>query len=122
MFYTHFKTNFNFLVTFILSSASGFNLDRAKVFLFGKVLPLRYIVLTLTILRRHLKTVWENKQMQVISIFSFSPLFGACFSLPFAKALNLDMSKIFLFHRGLIFDILVQFILHCIINNKQHRC
>ena len=36
MFSTLPKTNFNFSVTFILSSASDFNLDRSKNLTFGK--------------------------------------------------------------------------------------
>ena len=38
MFSTLLKTNFNFLITFILLSASSFNLDSSKVLLFGKEL------------------------------------------------------------------------------------
>ena len=40
MFSTLPKTNFNFSVTFILSSASDFNLDRSKNLTFGKGLKL----------------------------------------------------------------------------------
>ena len=35
MFSTHHKTNFKFSVTFILSSANAFNLDKSKIFSFG---------------------------------------------------------------------------------------
>ena len=38
MFSTHPKINFNFSVTFILSSANAFNLDQLKYLSFGKVL------------------------------------------------------------------------------------
>ena len=40
MFSTLPKTNFNFLVTFNLSSANGFSLDQSKILLFGKALRL----------------------------------------------------------------------------------
>ena len=38
MFSSFPKTNFNSLVTFIMLSASAFNLDQFKILLFGKVL------------------------------------------------------------------------------------
>ena len=38
MFSTISKTNLNFSVTFILSSASALNLDWSKIFSFGKEL------------------------------------------------------------------------------------
>ena len=39
-FSTHPNLNFNFWVTFILSSANAFNLDWSKILLFGKELML----------------------------------------------------------------------------------
>ena len=38
--YYPYKTNFNYIFTFILSSANTFNLDKAKLWLFGKWLNL----------------------------------------------------------------------------------
>ena len=38
MFSTLLNTNFKFSLTFILSSANAFNLDKSKFFLFGKEL------------------------------------------------------------------------------------
>ena len=49
MFSTNPKTNFNFSVTFILSSADAFNLDQSKILLFGKELMVQ-IKWTLTLI------------------------------------------------------------------------
>ena len=38
MFSTIPKTNFNFSVTFVLSSANAFNLDKSKILSYGKEL------------------------------------------------------------------------------------
>ena len=38
MFSAHPNTNFNFWITFILSSANAFNLDYSKILSFGKEL------------------------------------------------------------------------------------
>ena len=40
MFSTLYKTNFNFSITFLLSSFSAFNLDQSKILLFGTELSL----------------------------------------------------------------------------------
>ena len=51
MFSTLLKTNFKFSVNFILSPANTFNLDQAKILLFGKELKAfaadKYIVVQL---------------------------------------------------------------------------
>ena len=43
MFFTIPRTNLNFLVTFILLSASALNLNKSKIFSFGKELISQYI-------------------------------------------------------------------------------
>ena len=40
MFSAHPNTNFNFWITFILSSANAFNLDYSKILSFGKELSI----------------------------------------------------------------------------------
>ena len=39
MFSTHPKTNYNFSITFILSSARAFKLDQSENIVFGRVNP-----------------------------------------------------------------------------------
>ena len=44
MFSTLRKSNFNFLVTFILSIANAFNLDQSRIFWFGKELTVAQVI------------------------------------------------------------------------------
>ena len=51
IFSTLSNTNFNFSVTFILSSANAFNLDKSKILLSGKGLKSNYLVLPQMLLK-----------------------------------------------------------------------
>ena len=75
MFSTFPNTNFSFLVTFILLSASSFNLGQSKNKSFGKGLfipfpnkPLFSRVCSTSLL----KTLWEKEKLLVTSNFSLS--------------------------------------------------
>ena len=80
MFSTLSKRNFNFSVTFILSSANALKLDQCKILSFGKELSLyqRKILDSFKLDENSkstpngYKTLWEKEKLLVMSTFSFS--------------------------------------------------
>ena len=74
MFSTLPKTNFNFSVTFILSSANALKLDQSKILLFGKGLKAfadDNVNMMISVYNRAENTVGKKKIL-FTSIFSFS--------------------------------------------------
>ena len=70
------KTNFNFSVTFILSSVNPFNLDQSKHLSFGEEFRFLTVKHTITIFNNQREKAFGNivefGETMVISIFSFS--------------------------------------------------
>ena len=69
-FSTLSDTNFISRASFMLSSASSFNLDKSCILFLTNTLPLNHDFQRLSE-RTLLKTLWEKEKMLVTSIFSF---------------------------------------------------